>query len=250
MSSSQPPPGYWLASDGRWYAPDLHPDARPSAPGPYRTGISRAEIGNRSPSTHPGRPGDARRAVRSPWVWGTGLATVLMLAILIATGPGHGRPTTAQRSTSASTRGVGSAVSGALRSTPGAPAGAAVPMAAPSATSVGVTPASVAASPEAASGVGAGPPVGDVSVSQCVLDPSDAQRAVVNGTVVNHDTHMDDYTFTLTIDQGGQTVGSAVVTDDAVGSGATSPWSALGSVSAVTGAELTCSVTFVSRTSL
>ena len=27
MSDSSPGPGWWLASDGRWYAPELHPDA-------------------------------------------------------------------------------------------------------------------------------------------------------------------------------------------------------------------------------
>jgi len=30
MSDTSPGPGWWLASDGRWYAPELHPDATPS----------------------------------------------------------------------------------------------------------------------------------------------------------------------------------------------------------------------------
>lgn len=29
-SDFQPAPDWWLATDGRWYRPELHPDARPS----------------------------------------------------------------------------------------------------------------------------------------------------------------------------------------------------------------------------
>ena len=95
----------------------------------------------------------------------------------------------------------------------------------------------------------AGPAEADVSVNQCVIDPSDARHAVVNGTVVNHDTHTDDYTITLAIQEGVQTVGSAFVTDDQVAVGANAPWSARGTVSSGVGGNLTCTVTYVSRTS-
>jgi hypothetical protein len=97
--------------------------------------------------------------------------------------------------------------------------------------------------------VSAGPPAGDVSVSQCVIDPTDAQHVVVNGTVVNHDTHTDDYTITVAIAEGGQPVGSAFITDDQVGAGANSPWSALGRVTSGAGGDLTCTVSFVQRAS-
>jgi hypothetical protein len=105
----------------------------------------------------------------------------------------------------------------------------------------------VAASPGTASEVAAGPAGGDVTVSQCVVDPTNPRRAVVNGTVVNHDTHPDDYTITVAIAVGGQTVGSAFVTDDQVAEEATSPWSASGILAAGAGAYLTCTVSYVGR---
>jgi hypothetical protein len=33
MSDMSQGPGWWIASDGKWYPPELHPDARPPAPG-------------------------------------------------------------------------------------------------------------------------------------------------------------------------------------------------------------------------
>ena len=32
MSDHQPDPSWWQASDGRWYAPELHPRYQPSLP--------------------------------------------------------------------------------------------------------------------------------------------------------------------------------------------------------------------------
>jgi hypothetical protein len=32
MTNTQPGPGWWQASDGNWYAPELHPDRRPPDP--------------------------------------------------------------------------------------------------------------------------------------------------------------------------------------------------------------------------
>jgi hypothetical protein len=116
--------------------------------------------------------------------------------------------------------------------------------------STAAAPASaVSASPATGSKVVAGPADADVSVNQCVIDPADARHAVVNGTVVNHDTHTDDYTITVAIQEGSQTVGSAFVTDDQVATGANAPWSARGLVSAGVSSNLTCTVTYVSRTS-
>jgi hypothetical protein len=31
MEAGRTPPGWWLASDGKWYAPELHPNYRPEA---------------------------------------------------------------------------------------------------------------------------------------------------------------------------------------------------------------------------
>jgi hypothetical protein len=89
----------------------------------------------------------------------------------------------------------------------------------------------------------------DVTVTQCVVDPTDPRRAVVDGTVVNHDTHADDYTMVVAIQEQGSMVGSAFVTDGSVATGATAPWSASGTLSASAAGDLTCQVTSVERTS-
>ena len=241
MSSIQPPPGWWLASDGRWYAPELHPDARASIPTSHQA--DQAAISQLPTSTHQDRPPDGRGALRSPWVWGTGLATVLALVVLVlvGSGGGNGNPTAAPRSGAGSARGGSSPAA----TTPVAASGAAPEPAAASAPTAPTPPVGPSNRAESV----AGPAEGDVSVSQCVIDPGDARHAVVNGAVINHDTHTDDYTITVAIQQGGQNVGSAFVTDDRVAVGADAPWSALGTVSAGTGNDLTCSVTYVSRAS-
>ena len=40
MTDSSPGPGWWLASDGNWYPPHLHPDALARA-----TEVARTEVG-------------------------------------------------------------------------------------------------------------------------------------------------------------------------------------------------------------
>ncbi len=259
-SAIQPPPGWWLASDGRWYAPGLHPDARSSATGAaLGAGTGPAAIGHLPTSTHRDGPPDGRRALRSPWVWGTGLATVAILAVLVVTGPGEGSGTKAAAPAAASSAVAGRSGSSGVGtlspgSTKGAPSGAAAlpttpPTTTPPAPAAAAGAAAVAASPGTASEVAAGPAGGDVSVSQCVVDPTNPRRAVVNGTVDNHDIHTDDYTITVAIGVGGQTVGSAFVTDDQVAEGATSPWSASGTLTSAANGNLTCIVSFVQRAS-
>lgn len=46
MIDSAPAPGWWLASDGNWYPPELHPDLRAPSP-PEATRINRAREGLR-----------------------------------------------------------------------------------------------------------------------------------------------------------------------------------------------------------
>jgi hypothetical protein len=41
MESSGVPPGYWLASDGQWYPPDLHPDVAAIPRDPPSAGAAR-----------------------------------------------------------------------------------------------------------------------------------------------------------------------------------------------------------------
>ena len=50
MSDTQPRPDWWRASDGKWYAPGLHPSYRPSAIPAQPCGAS-AEIGVGQPSS-------------------------------------------------------------------------------------------------------------------------------------------------------------------------------------------------------
>ena len=188
-------------------------------------------------------------------MWGTAMATILMLAFLVVIGPGKdtGTATTAPPPSSSSSatalaRGPSSPAPATPGSDSGTSPGATVPTSTPQSTAAAPA-AAVSASPATGSKVVAGPADADVSVNQCVVDPNDAHHAVVNGTVVNHDTHTDYYTITVAIQQGSQTVGSAFVTANQVAVGANAPWSARGTVLARVSGNLTCTVTYVSRTS-
>ena len=178
---------------------------------------------------HRVRPVHSRRALRSPWVWGTALATVVALAALIMTGPGGGQTKgSTPPAASAAPRG---SLSPPRRPRPGPDRRhrrqAGRP---PDPAHLGHAGHRHALAGNGIRGGGV-PPGGDVSVSQYVIDPNNRRHAVVNGTVVNHDTQTDDYTITVAVQQGAQTVGSAFVTDDQVAVGADSPWSALGTLS-------------------
>ncbi len=65
-----PPPGWWLASDGRWYPPDLHPEAEMRKPLP--TGLVRTapaarqdRDGKRRADVDPGQAYEFAKAIRS-----------------------------------------------------------------------------------------------------------------------------------------------------------------------------------------
>ena len=149
-------------------------------------------------STQQDRPPDGRRALRSPWVWGTAMATVLILVflVLIGSGRGNGKPTAAPRSGAAPARGPSSPAGRRRRPTRGHHWGRPPTRPRPRRSRL--------RRPRATGEVEsvAGPAEADVSVNECVIDPSDARHAVVNGTVVNHDTHTDDYTITVAIQKG------------------------------------------------
>jgi hypothetical protein len=49
MSDTPQGPGWWQASDGRWYAPELHPDAQPAHP----VEAAAAPVVPQGPSTAP-----------------------------------------------------------------------------------------------------------------------------------------------------------------------------------------------------
>jgi len=242
VSNPPLPPGWWLASDGRWYPPELHPSVLPaSAP----TGAGPLQS-----------PGHARRArVRSPWIWGGAITLALVLVgVLTVVGSGHGgAPPSAGPPPSRMAPDAHSTGQKAVAGSPGTaspgdhPSTVTAPTTEPAGAPAPVPPAAHTSAPTTQDSVG--PASADVAVTQCVVDPTDARRAVVNGTVINHDLHSDDYTIIISIQQAGQSVGSAFVADDSVATGATAPWSALGTLSAGVGDDLSCQVTSVQRTS-
>ncbi len=66
MSDTQEGPGWWLASNGKWYRPEQHPDYQASAPIPT----------NEAPSATPGRP----VYLRKWFLIAAGVVVVLVIA--------------------------------------------------------------------------------------------------------------------------------------------------------------------------
>ena len=93
MSDQPPGPGWWLASDGRWYPPELHPDAsKESAPSAWATpGESETAAGWAAPSAPAPTPAapptppwslpppTPAPAKRSPWL----LAVAIVIALIV-----------------------------------------------------------------------------------------------------------------------------------------------------------------------
>ena len=92
------------------------------------------------------------------------------------------------------------------------------------------------------------PPAADVSIRNCQAEPGNRARVIVEGTIVNHDTQTDDYTIIVSIEDGGQSVGEAFDTENAVAAGETSTWSAQGELGGQTGTGLTCTLAWLHRT--
>ncbi len=60
MSDKPEGPGWWIASDGRWYPPELHPSVRDDPPTPSTTGSGATTVSTWSGPDR--REGDRRRA--------------------------------------------------------------------------------------------------------------------------------------------------------------------------------------------
>lgn len=81
MTDDERGPGWWIASDGRWYPPELHPSVRPDAPSSTEAAapLSSPGSGTDAPRHGPGTPSDDRRRVHRIW-FAVSLAVVLALA--------------------------------------------------------------------------------------------------------------------------------------------------------------------------
>ncbi len=245
MSDNQQPADWWVASDGRWYPRELHPSVlRPEVP-PLPADDPR-------PEEAPARR--TRSRSRSRILGAVAAAAVLVVGALVVVGSsGGGKGAHAASSATTTPRGRAGTATTASPATAGSSGTVSGSASSPSASSS--HPAGSASTPVTGAGPGAGSASevdagqagNDVAVTQCVVDPTSAHYAVVNGTVVNHDVQTDDYTVTVDIFEGGERVGSAFATDDAVAVDATSPWSVLGAVAAGTGGDLTCQVASVER---
>ena len=125
MSDHSQGPGWWLASDGRWYAPELHPSYVPPAPAAGPAGLTPPlppaptqlppVVTQVLPSSHAledvaivsTRSSSAANVVRRRWAWGAlpVIAGGLALAIVLPLTMGGTSKTTSnapQKSTGAS----------------------------------------------------------------------------------------------------------------------------------------------------
>jgi len=90
MSDSQIGPGYWQASDGLWYAPEMHPDFQASSPPPPNPGFQPPPGPGSQPA--PGVESSGKKPfLRRKWVWIVGVVGVVgVLAVAAAVGSGSG----------------------------------------------------------------------------------------------------------------------------------------------------------------
>lgn len=95
MSDTSQGHGWWLASDGRWYPPELHPDRRPPAPSSPPPGVA-PEAATGGPGEPPAAtpagvaagvgPGAPPRASAPSLRWMTFLAAALVALAAVAVG--------------------------------------------------------------------------------------------------------------------------------------------------------------------
>jgi len=52
MSDNPEGPGWWIASDGKWYPPELHPSVRTEDPAPERATVPETGTDGSSPAPH------------------------------------------------------------------------------------------------------------------------------------------------------------------------------------------------------
>jgi len=76
MSDTAPGPGWWLATDGRWYPPVMHPSA--VVPTPSVSSTASTSLSDGFP------PVLGERHENPPWLWIIGTAAVAVLAAVLA----------------------------------------------------------------------------------------------------------------------------------------------------------------------
>ncbi len=91
MSDQARGPGWWVASDGKWYPPETHPNYRPPPPPPPQPRSAVEQVRNRPPErppVEPLRPDRPRRAKRERErkplsVWKVALGVMLGLFLFV-----------------------------------------------------------------------------------------------------------------------------------------------------------------------
>jgi hypothetical protein len=84
MSDFQPNPQWWQASDGKWYAPELHPNAQPSLPSPTLAPPSLPAVRPAPIAPQVSNAGaNPKKPIWKRW-WAISFAGVLMFLIFMA----------------------------------------------------------------------------------------------------------------------------------------------------------------------
>ncbi len=96
LGEATPPPGWWLASDGRWYPPELHPaPAQPVPSSPSPSGLPLLSPEMPPPLSEPGSQTNSARWDRK-WIVAAGAVVVVLLlvgGILLSHGSSPKTPT-------------------------------------------------------------------------------------------------------------------------------------------------------------
>ena len=77
MSDTWQGPGYWLASDGKWYSPDLHPDASPPMASPAEGMLNASRIETPMSAAPWASVGATARPANTESSWGTSRTATL-----------------------------------------------------------------------------------------------------------------------------------------------------------------------------
>ena len=99
LPSMAPSPGWWAASDGKWYPPEQHPDYRPSpSPSPSPSPCHRPSAALPSPSLDPAEPAQPARPrvvkKKPAWPWAVAAAVVVVIIIVSVAAWGGKKGTT------------------------------------------------------------------------------------------------------------------------------------------------------------
>lgn len=93
-----------------------------------------------------------------------------------------------------------------------------------------------------------GPPLSDLSITSCSVDPNDSTTADIGGTIINHTGVTNDYDISMNLLQGSVRIGSASDIESNIAGGQTSTWSTFGNLTGGNGGAITCQLVGVQRT--